>query len=109
MLGNNNSLDNVCLRKTVLWIAIAILLPLGFSPMAFGSDHDFELWTWEIFWINLSDLGLPDNTNLYLENANRFDQDVFRMFQFHQRVGIKFEPLQKNLWVKFGSGKSPSV
>jgi len=86
----NNPFYNFCLRTTALWIGLVLFLVFS-TPIVFASDHDFELWTWENFWINLSDLGLPDNTNLYLENANRFDQDASHLFQFHQRIGIKFD------------------
>lgn len=74
-----------------LWIGFVLTLSLCMTPAVSGSDHDFELWTWEIFWIDLSNIHLPDGVSLYLENANRFDQDASRQFQFHQRIGVKFD------------------
>ncbi len=66
-----------------------MLFSLGTS--CWGSDRDFEFWTWESFLIDITRLGLPDNTKLYLENVNRFDRDASYLFQFHQRVGVRFD------------------
>ena len=91
MRGNKTSFGTVDYRRFGWWIGIVVILPLCLTPAVSGSDHDFEVWTWEKFWVDLSGLGLPEHTNLYLENANRFDQDVSRQFQFHQRIGIRFD------------------
>ncbi len=81
---------NVCIGRFGSWIGIIVMVPLYLTPVVSGSDHDFEIWTWENFWIDLSPIGLPDSTSLYLENANRFDQDASHQFQFHQRIGLRF-------------------
>lgn len=80
-----------CSARNIVCLSLMLGCLLGQPMIVFSTEHDFEVWTWEMFFIDLSPLGLPDETKLYLENANRFDRDASYMFQFHQRIGLQFK------------------
>ncbi|GEM_PF-3561245 len=78
-------------RTRMPFLIFTLCLFPYFPRISFAQEHDFELWTWESLSIDISKIGLPDNTQLYLENVNRFDRDASYLFQFHQRLGIQFD------------------